>query len=149
MTPCLRTVVLVRTLCVGAFVASSASVLLAQQSLFSFSGNAAVSQRPFSAEQTLFVNVNSMQPGEELWLQRCGNTRCTVASPVAKWSFDDFTDRSPSRVRTEGARYGFYLYNFGNGNRGTSVTYATTEGAATMLRFESGTSVSVMVEGAL
>jgi hypothetical protein len=125
-----------------------AGALLAQDAPFSFASNGALSKRPFTADEVLVVTVMSMQPGEEIWLQRCGNARCSVGSPVAKWKFEDFASRSASEVPTEGDRYGFYLYNFGNRNKGTAGASVSVEGGATILRFESGTSLRVAIRGA-
>jgi hypothetical protein len=133
----------------GIFLALRASALFAQGALFPFVGiNAAISQRAFSDQEALLVTVASMQPGEELRLSRCGNERCSVSSPVATWTFEDFGHKGAVVVRTERDRYGFYLYNHANGDKHISGVYAATDGATTILRFESGTSVKVVVQRA-
>ena len=129
----------------GAFVCCAGGVL-AQDALFSLTYNGAMSERPLSTGEVLVVTVMSMQQGEEIWLSRCGNARCSVSSPVAKWTLEDFTRRSPIEVHAEDDRYAFYLYNRSNDNRDVMATRLEVEGGRTILQFESGTSVSVVVK---
>ena len=119
--------------------------LFAQELLFSFSpvpNNAASSERAFSPEEVLTVTVSAMKLGERLTLERCGNARCSVAAPVAAWTFYDFERHSPADVYTEGDWYEFLLFN---GNRGVYGAEAMAENGVTTLRFTSGTTVTVAV----
>jgi hypothetical protein len=101
--------------------------------------NSARGSRPFSTAEVLVVTVTEMRPGDLLTLERCGNTRCSVASPVAQWTYEDFERRSPTEVYTEGASYVF------TSPRGIVGAQVSVENGVTNLRFSSGMEVSVIV----
>ena len=118
---------------------------MAESLLFSFRAvpsSAAYSTRSLSKGELLIVTVAGMRPGEQLRLERCGNSRCSVSAPVAVWTFDSFEQYSPAEVPAQDDRYSFLLFS---GNEDVVGTHATAERGVTTLRFSSGTVVTVTV----
>ena len=129
---------------------------IAEELLFSFSpvpDNAALSKRSFAKDEVLIVTIVRMAPGETLYLERCGNARCSIGAPVLTWTFDDFAQHSPAEVNAEGDRYGFLIFNADKGLVRTDKgivspvvgAEATVEHGVTTLRFSSGTILTVTV----
>lgn len=122
-----------------------ASSNFAQDFLFSFlPGKWVAMSKTLVAGGTLTVAVD-MKPGERLVLQRCGTDRCNVAEPVANWTSSDFTARESSEVKIEGGRYHITLFAE---NRGIQGELQAIDEGATVLRYESGTSVRLTLQPA-
>ncbi len=116
---------------------------LAQDHLFSFlPGKWAAMSKDLPAGSRLVVSVTDMKPGQKLVLQRCGTERCNVAEPVAIWTLSDLEGHGSAEVNIEGGRYHFTMFDQG---RGVAGVLDEVENGATVLRYESGTTVSVTI----